>query len=325
MRSDLCQTRSLLPRSRPNRSADDALQRAAGEIDPTAGLYSSFTATPTFRNCATAVACVTDQSLDSGRYAMKSAGSRLSKSLRIGDTTTKVLPSLVRSLSSVKRITLVTIPRPPSVSDRLRNDSRLARLVQQASGLSKHQGLSLWSTILLGVRIGNETDDQDVSGLLRSALFHVATNDALSNEDIASADLTPKLLQNRAGNGQPDRLVALSSRVSTHDGGRMHLPLLDFSLPHSNDNTKIVAHAADQLGLPYAVLGTTHSYHYYGLQVLPAEQYLGEFLGRALLLAPIVDARWIAHQLMDGLATLRVSPDSRTGQESVLVCGSPWN
>jgi hypothetical protein len=254
---------------------------------------------------------------------MKSAGSRLSKSLRIGDTATKVLPSLVRSLPSVKKITLVTIPRPPSVSDRLRDDSGLVRVVQQASGLSKQQGLSLWSTILLGVRIGKQADGHDVSKLLRAALFHAATNDALSDEEIASTDLTPKLLQKRTGNG--NRLVALSSRVSTNDGGRMHLPLLDFALSHSNDNTKIVAHAADQLGLPYAVLGTTHSYHYYGLQVLPAEQYLGEFLGRALLLAPLVDARWIAHQLMDGLATLRVSPDPRTGHESILVCGSPWN
>ncbi len=256
---------------------------------------------------------------------MKSAGSRLSKSVRIGDAATKVLPSLVKSLPTVKKITLITIPRPPSVSDRLRNDSRLVKVVQQASGLSKQQGLSLWSTILLGVRIGKDADDQEVSGLLRSAVFHAATNDALSNEDISSADLTPKLLQKRACIGQSNRLVALSSRVSTNDGGRMHLPLLDFALPHSSDNTKIVAHAADQLGLPYAVLGTTHSYHYYGLRILPAEQYLGEFLGRALLLAPLVDARWIAHQLMDGLATLRVSPDPRTGQESVLVCGSPWN
>jgi hypothetical protein len=31
------------------------------------------------------------------------------------------------------------------------------------------------------------------------------------------------------------------------------------------------------------------------------------FLGRALLLAPIVDPRYIAHRLIDGFAVLRIS------------------
>lgn len=33
-----------------------------------------------------------------------------------------------------------------------------------------------------------------------------------------------------------------------------------------------------------------------------------EFLGRALLFTPVVDGRWVAHQMIEGQCALRVSP-----------------
>ncbi|MFX8608791.1 hypothetical protein ABTM33_18975, partial [Acinetobacter baumannii] len=88
------------------------------------------------------------------------------------------------------------------------------------------------------------------------------------HEEVTAADLTSDFLQERALSVPAGCLLALASRVFTRNGGQMHLPLLDFALDQTDENTSIVVCAAEQLGLPYLLMGTTHSYHYYGLQTL---------------------------------------------------------
>jgi hypothetical protein len=54
------------------------------------------------------------------------------------------------------------------------------------------------------------------------------------------------------------------------------------------------------------VLSSGRSFHYYGLRLLPERAWMA-FTSRALLAAPIVDARYVAHRLLEGMATLRLT------------------
>lgn len=256
---------------------------------------------------------------------MKFQPSQLAACAVPGDDVTKVIPSLIKVLRGVDKVTLITIARPAPVCDRFAQGGRIAARMQDATRFSRRHGVSLWSAALLGACGPERANSEELAELFPAALFHAPSDEALSHEEVTAADLTSDFLQERALSVPAGCLLALASRVFTRNGGQMHLPLLDFALDQTDENTSIVVCAAEQLGLPYLLMGTTHSYHYYGLQTLSVGHYLREFLGRASLLAPLVDARWIAHQQIDGVATLRLSADPQTGREPVLLCGSPWN
>ena len=82
--------------------------------------------------------------------------------------------------------------------------------------------------------------------------------------------------------------------------------MLDFRCPHSPQAIIFLKNAMLALGQRKGVLvESPRSYHYYGLELIPEEE-LNKFLGHALLIAPIVDGRYIAHRLTDGACRLRI-------------------
>jgi hypothetical protein len=115
------------------------------------------------------------------------------------------------------------------------------------------------------------------------------------------------------------RVRALCSRVRDRAGSFKHLPLLDFRHPVSEEASDVLALAMCHLGeTEGALLATGRSYHYYGL----APRDLGgwrRFMSQALLLTPLVDARFIAHSLIDDLACLRLDPSDTHPREPVVV------
>lgn len=254
---------------------------------------------------------------------MKQSRVRLQESVRLGDDITKVLPALIKSVGGIDKITLLTISRPSPITDRLPKDNRLATLSRKALAPGHNPLISFWASILLELP-GHTYDAPFLSKIFEGTIFHASSSGALSSEDFATADVTPTLIREQMSGLRPNRFLALSSRVSTTVKGFLHLPLVDFAIPYSESNTNIIIHLAEQLGMPSVILSTGRSYHYYGLHLLSSEQYFGEFLGRTLLFAPLVDGRWVAHQLIDGLATLRVSRDPQSQQVPKLVGGARW-
>lgn len=105
------------------------------------------------------------------------------------------------------------------------------------------------------------------------------------------------------------QLVSLASRVTTRDGLTGHLYLLDFGLPDHPHLVDAIATALDVLGIHGTVVATGRSFHLYGQRITDWNTY-ASFLARAALLAPLVDARWVMHQIMEGRASLRVSSNT---------------
>jgi hypothetical protein len=80
-----------------------------------------------------------------------------------------------------------------------------------------------------------------------------------------------------------------------------------------------VSYVASQFGVGEGFLvETDKSYHFYGTKLLE-EKELVEFLGRALLFAPIVDRAWISHQLIELCCALRISSRQPDGKPLAVI------
>ena len=108
--------------------------------------------------------------------------------------------------------------------------------------------------------------------------------------------------------GHPASLVlAMSTRCIANDGSERHLPMLDFQCPPD-----AYFLTALQFGLKKivpgggAVVHSGRSFHFFGFCHMTEPRWR-EFMYRALLLAPLTDARYVAHRLIDGYADLRIT------------------
>ncbi len=105
--------------------------------------------------------------------------------------------------------------------------------------------------------------------------------------------------------------LAVASRVSLSRGREGHLPLLDLQCRPTATNLRHILHAMRRI-LPEGgvVLNSGRSFHYYGRHLLTPSEWR-QFLGRCLLLEPLVDVRNLGHCLIDGESALRLSPNPR--------------
>lgn len=102
-------------------------------------------------------------------------------------------------------------------------------------------------------------------------------------------------------------ILAISSRMLSVSGEEAHLPMLDFRVAISEENEELVCEQLRAMKLQGWLLESGRSYHFLGRSVLDGRACLSKFLGQALLFAPLVDGRWVAHQLIEGACALRIS------------------
>lgn len=108
---------------------------------------------------------------------------------------------------------------------------------------------------------------------------------------------------------EPNRLIdsiALCSKVVMTNAEEMHLPLIDFHIPVSEINVKIVKSVCGILGLDAGwILNSGESYHFIGSKPICYSD-LERLLYKALMYTPIIDKAWISHQLREGSCSLRI-------------------
>ena len=168
--------------------------------------------------------------------------------------------------------------------------------------------------------------DRDVHEVFHLAQFHQPMSEVatrwpfrFSSGDIAQA------LKERGQDSRSKEIVALSSRVRCTDGRDLHIPMLDFRVPVAPHFQSVIEHQLGTMRVNGWLFSSGRSYHFIGATLLEGFGGLTQFLGRALLFAPIVDGRWIAHQLIEGACALRVSAGNEGQISPALVCsiGTP--
>lgn len=99
--------------------------------------------------------------------------------------------------------------------------------------------------------------------------------------------------------------TAFSSKINS-DTSELHIPLIDFHIPVSDENQNICLNILLLLNLKGYLLNSGKSYHFIGKEVVNYMQ-LQNILFNALLFSPIIDKSWIAHQLIQKFCCLRVT------------------
>lgn len=125
---------------------------------------------------------------------------------------------------------------------------------------------------------------------------------SFGRNDVLSGKLTQFLAE------LPDEaILAICSDVSIAAEQKVHIPLVDFLCPKQPDNLAYLISAMRHLDSSGGyILESEHSYHFYGASLLGHRDW-HEFVGRCLLLEPLVDVRYFGHCLLDDFAALRIS------------------
>jgi hypothetical protein len=111
---------------------------------------------------------------------------------------------------------------------------------------------------------------------------------------------------------QTSREIALQSRVYSTDGTVRHIPMCDLTGIREVGEIRKVCNAMALFGSAHCyVFNSGKSYHVYGASLVASESFVP--LAAALLLVnqsrrrPLVDDRWIAHRLLAGYYSLRLT------------------
>ncbi len=220
-----------------------------------------------------------------------------------GETGLEVLDGILRESAPTAALELRRVPPAPNLQERLGSEAT-ADEFDRARALSHEDGIPFWHSVF---RLGAGTPGGVRQQVLNAALYgqateHYATVTA-GSDFVARAEQL--IVESPDGN-----YVVATSRVK-HDRGERHFLMLDFSVKERwIGATQSAVGAIRALGTPGTILSSGRSFHFIGDNLATWEDY-SRFLYRALLLVPLVDERWIAHQLLARTATLRVSPNSQ--------------
>ncbi|MDL2268169.1 hypothetical protein LJC46_09355 [Desulfovibrio sp. OttesenSCG-928-G15] len=85
-----------------------------------------------------------------------------------------------------------------------------------------------------------------------------------------------------------------------------HLPFIDFHIPPSHENFKVVQSVVKTLDLSGFILDSGESYHFVCKNYYD-EHFILDFFAKILFFSPIIDKSWVAHQILERSCSLRVS------------------
>lgn len=226
-----------------------------------------------------------------------------------------VVARLVAAEPRIERLRFTAYTPSPGLEERLAAEEPQSelRLFGAAKALAAHEGLPLWSAVMNAY-----LEDAAMSErLMDSALVHEHVGEREFLLERREVDI-PRLdmLAARLDRGL---VLALDSCVTLTDGQSAHIPMLDFRCRPSDATLETTMTALGRIGQRAgAILLSGRSYHYYGFELLDDIGWRA-FLGRALLLAPLVDVRYVAHRLIDGFSRLRLTAADRKPVVPILV------
>jgi hypothetical protein len=238
----------------------------------------------------------------------------LTPAISPGNDAIQVAAKLLNALPSGSMGTFAEVTIPPAAQQRLTSMEKLQPLISKALKLRQDYGVSFWMALMY---IAELDDHQLPPELLRAASFHQPMANA-ETRTVATESITADTIRAWAATTSPGRILVLSSKIVLPGNRAVHIPMLDFRVRSSLGNQRTAELVISQLNAAGWLLDSGQSYHFYGAQLL-ADDQLRTFLTRALFFTPIVDYRWIAHQLLENACALRIAPGGHAQKMPELV------
>jgi hypothetical protein len=195
-------------------------------------------------------------------------------------------------------LTVFNYPAPPLLQTRVQQSQFEEGIIGSALELRASSGMPFWEAIFeCCLREGRCSD-----ALLDGAAFHsgLGVPRRYTREDLEHGVLE-KLSRG------PEKNIGLGSEVVLTDGSKLYFHQFDFRCAVSPENAAIVEAISRRL-MPdgFVVVDSGDSYHALSIDPVSASERV-HALGKALLFSPIIDCRYIGHQLRQHCSSLRIS------------------
>jgi hypothetical protein len=235
--------------------------------------------------------------------------------LQTASDSVDVITGLIRTFPAIDFVTLAELTVPTAAKNKvIAHNSALKTLNDEALDLRRKYYIPFWMAI---ASVAQSHGMSLPSELLRAAAFHQPMT-GVDVEHVPASSITADYLRARSVGLHPGRILTFSSHVILRNQAVAHIPMLDFRISASRTNLTTALATLSELGHDGIILDSGQSYHFYGLTLLSSEE-LRTFLGKALLFTPVIDYRWIAHQLIEGACALRLSPGANNQKTPTAV------
>jgi hypothetical protein len=215
----------------------------------------------------------------------------------------EMIVELVDMHKEIETLMLMSYRVTRSLEERLAVPRRTIddSIFEESLRASRERGMPLWIALTNSYLAAQGA----AAELMTAALVHDKSDEKefrLHRDQVS----LPKL-ESLINELDPDFALGLSSAVRLLNGQSRHIPMIDLSCGKSPEAVRTLNLLFHQIGQRRGVLlDSGRSYHFYGLDLLDDRSWL-TFMGRSLLLTPLVDTRYLAHRLIDGYGRLRIS------------------
>lgn len=202
------------------------------------------------------------------------------------------LKEVVTSHSDISTVRTFRFIFNNKIQDRITNFSAPEiAFIHSVQDRKKIQGGSFWENCFRETESSGEYHD----AILNGALFHNPN----TNFNYYSRDVFI------TSNEQYEN-TAFNSEVTLKNGLKRHIVMLDFKINKSMRAQTLCTNYIKALGLSGAIFDSGKSYHFIS-RTLSTKSELIEILAKFILLHPISDKSWAAHQIIEDSASLRIS------------------
>ena len=221
-------------------------------------------------------------------------------------TSFDVVGELARALPDVDCFHLLDVPSPPEFQKRVEHLADFQESIHAGVDLRDRFGISFWDGLLA---YACSTPKASLLAAFNAALLHDPSKSRLRQR--RSSQLSEQELTTIMASLPLGRMLAISSLVLLKNGERKHIPMIDFRCRVTETNLDVVKAALQALQTgPGTILDSGASFHFVGTSLI-SESELFAFLARGVLLSPVVDRRWAAHQIIESACALRIGISPR--------------
>jgi hypothetical protein len=224
----------------------------------------------------------------------------------------ELLAYIAGRFDAIEVFTLFEYDGVPIIQKRLALNQAEVQIVEDALKLREEFAMPFWDATMLSCFSTGKL----LPNLLQAAVYHQSPARLRS---IPREQIQLGLLEKLRTEVSINCGLAVCSEVQCRGGVRAHIPLLDFHCPKRAENLILVVQVAEML-LPggFAVLESGKSFHVYGLKLHSQRDFDGVLI-KALLFSPIIDRAYIAHQLLEHRAGLRITRGVSDKPDPIIV------
>jgi len=230
----------------------------------------------------------------------------MNDSIKVGDNAVDLILALPKFNKSLTDLTFTIYSPSLGLEDRLAHssDRSLQKIAQNAKTLRllANNDLPYWESILAASWTTRKLDL-----IIKESLKHDSKTEIDKRFEIRTDNSFEDHISKRVASLSSRSVLALCSICKLKSGSIGHIPMMDFRCSPSKKNLQRIIVALNNIQQAKGViLETGKSYHFYGLNIISDEDWR-QFLAKCLLLAPLVDTRYIAHRLQIGACVLRLT------------------